>query len=109
MRTIQKRNGNHRKIGYKHYVRILGEHKKELPDRYTVKEIGICGSCVRGEERVRSDIDILVDFVEAPEFSSFMSLADFLERILHRKIDLVRKPIIRKELRDQVLNEVIYV
>lgn len=87
-------------MSYKQFARILGKHKKDLCEQYKVKEIGIFGSFVRGEQKKRSDVDILVDFAESP---------DFLEEILNKKVDLVRKPVIRKELRDQVLSEVIYV
>lgn len=29
----------------------IKQHKKELEEKYKVKEIGVFGSCVRGEER----------------------------------------------------------
>ena len=35
---------------------ILAQHKKELADRYKVKEIGIFGSYIRGEQRERRAI-----------------------------------------------------
>lgn len=73
-----------------------------------MREIGIFGSFARGEQRSRSDIDILVDFDEIPDLFVFIGLADYLEEILCSKVDLVRKPVIRKELREQILNEVVY-
>jgi predicted nucleotidyltransferase len=109
MKTTQRRNGNRKRGSYRKYARILAEHKKDLQERYRVKEIGIFGSYVRGEQKTRSDIDILVDFNGDPDFSIFMRLADFLEEILHKKVDLVRRPVLRKELREQVLKEVIFV
>ena len=41
---------------------ILALHKQELRREYRVKEIGIFGSYVRGEQKKRSDVDILVEF-----------------------------------------------
>jgi predicted nucleotidyltransferase len=41
---------------------ILKEHKAEVVQKYRVREIGIFGSFVRGEQKRRSDIDILVEF-----------------------------------------------
>jgi len=42
--------------------KILRQHKTELKEKYGVKEIGIFGSYVRGEQKKKSDIDILVEF-----------------------------------------------
>jgi len=41
---------------------ILQRYKTELEERYGVKEIGVFGSYVRGEQRADSDLDILVEF-----------------------------------------------
>lgn len=83
-------------------------HKPALREQYKVREIGIFGSYARGEQRLNSDIDVLVDFDEVPDLIAFMGLAEYLERILGKKVDLVRKPVIRKELREEILTEVIY-
>ena len=104
-----KHNKTGRRASYKDYARILREQKKLLGQRFHVKEIGIFGSYVCGEQLKRSDLDILVDFEEIPDLGVFMGLADYLETILKKKVDLVRKPVIRKELREQVLNEVVYI
>ncbi|MEM4611046.1 MAG: nucleotidyltransferase domain-containing protein, partial [Thermoproteota archaeon] len=42
--------------------KVLKEHKEELREKYGVKEIGIFGSYVRGENKESSDLDILVEF-----------------------------------------------
>jgi len=47
---------------------IIRKHKKELREKYNVKEIGIFGSIVRGEAREGSDVDILVEFGETYRF-----------------------------------------
>ena len=43
---------------------ILAQHKKELAHRYKVKEIGIFGSYIKGKQKKKSDVDILVEFEE---------------------------------------------
>jgi len=43
-------------------IQILKRHKKELYNKYGIKEIGLFGSFVRGEESAKSDIDILVEY-----------------------------------------------
>jgi hypothetical protein len=60
---------------------ILLEQKQLLIDKYKVKEIGIFGSFVRGEQREKSDVDILVDFSE-PVGLEFVGLCNFLDEIL---------------------------
>lgn len=45
---------------------ILKKHKEEVSRKYKVSEIGIFGSFVRGDQKKRSDIDVLggMDFNE---------------------------------------------
>ncbi len=89
--------------------KILARHKKELYEKYKIKEIGVFGSFVRGEEREESDIDILVEFEEVPGLIKFIEIEEYLSKLLGRKVDLVRKPAIRKELSHRILKEVVYV
>lgn len=81
--------------------------KPVLKKEYHVKEIGIFGSYARGEESSKSDVDVLVDFNRLPDLWRFINLENYLSDILHKKVDLVRKQVIRKELRDNILKEVI--
>ncbi|MEW6686520.1 MAG: nucleotidyltransferase family protein [Candidatus Edwardsbacteria bacterium] len=82
--------------------------KKFLKENYKVKEIAIFGSFVRSEQKRGSDIDILVDFYEVPDLLEFLNLERYLERILRKKIDLVRKPAVRRELKRKISSEAIY-
>ena len=88
---------------------ILKEHKGEVVRRYRVSELGIFGSFVRGEQKRRSDIDILVEYEEVPDLFEFINLERYLQRLLRKKIDLVRKEAIRPELKNRILSEVIYI
>ena len=88
---------------------ILKEHKKDLAEKYKVKEIGLFGSYVRGEQGKRSDVDILVEFQKVPDLFTFIELEIYLERILKKKVDLVEKNGLRPRLKDIILNEVVYV
>jgi predicted nucleotidyltransferase len=45
-----------------------------LSKKYKVKEIGVFGSYVRGEQKKQSDLDILVEFKETAN----LSLLDFI-------------------------------
>ncbi len=48
---------------------ILKEHKEEVSRKYKVSEIGIFGSFVRGDQKKRSDIDVLGDM----DFNEFLN------------------------------------
>mgnify|MGYP000946642095 CR=1 FL=1 len=90
-------------------VGILSKHKPNLCENFEIKEIGIFGSFVRGDQKRGSDIDILVEFTEIPGLLRFIEIENHLRRILKKKVDLVRKGAIRPELKERILNEVLYI
>lgn len=85
----------------------LQKYKPELEKKYKVKKIGIFGSYARGEQKKSSDIDILVEFSE-PIGWEFVDLKEFLESILDMKVDLVTIGALKSQLKDRILQEVIY-
>lgn len=88
----------------------LRNNSNEIKQKFKVKEIGIFGSRIKGTARKRSDIDILVEFEDAGEtFDNYMELKFFLEKLFKKKIDLILKNVLREELKEQILSEVIYV
>ncbi|MHB1680585.1 MAG: nucleotidyltransferase family protein [bacterium] len=86
---------------------ILRKHKKELKEKYYISEIGIFGSYVRGEETPKSDVDILVEFERPISLFTISSLENFLSDLLSMKADVVRKRSVRKELKEDILNEAV--
>lgn len=88
--------------------RVLAEHRDELRERFKVKEIGIFGSFVRGEQRKRSDVDILVEFEEPPSLFEFMDLEDYLSKLLGLKVDLVTRDALKPRIGEHILREVVY-
>ncbi|WP_297071343.1 nucleotidyltransferase family protein [Thermococcus sp.] len=57
---------------------ILRTHRRELEERFRVKEIGVFGSYVRGEATEEGNVGILVDFYEVPLCWSSVSLRSTL-------------------------------
>jgi predicted nucleotidyltransferase len=88
---------------------ILSKHKAEVQEKYGVKEIGIFGSFVRGEQKRQSDIDILVEYSIPPDAFLLIDLEDYLRKILKKKVDLIRKGAIRPELKEIISKEVVYI
>ena len=68
-------------------IRILRRELPYLKEKYGVEKIVLYGSYAKGTHKKKSDIDILVD-IKRPIGLEFVSLADRLEEILGRKVDL---------------------
>lgn len=82
--------------------------KPVLSERYKVKAIGIFGSYAKGEQSDASDIDILVDLQE-PLGWDFFELKDFLEEQLEQPVDLVTRNALKKQLKDKILRQTVFV
>ena len=80
-----------------------------LAEKYNVKRLGIFGSVARGDSKKDSDVDILVEFKSPVGFFDFIMLENYLTESLGRKVDLVTKEALKPLIRDDVLNDVIYV
>jgi predicted nucleotidyltransferase len=56
--------------------------------KYKVREIGLFGSFVRGEQEDGSDIDLIVDF-EEPSIENLMGLSSFLENLFGKRVEIL--------------------
>jgi len=76
---------------------LLRKHKEELRERFKVKELGIFSSYVRGEQKEKSDLDVIIEFedeesLEAFEFIGLMiDLEEYLQKIVGKKVHLASK------------------
>lgn len=57
--------------------------------RHGASNIRLFGSVVRGEETPSSDVDLLVDLAEERGFDDYLALAEKLEALIGRRVDLV--------------------
>lgn len=96
-------------LSLKEIHEILKAHKKDISEKYKIRELGVFGSYVRGEQKKRSDVDILVEFDVVPDLLKFIEIERYIQKLLKKKVDLVRKNALRPELKDIILNEVVYV
>lgn len=89
---------------------ILAKHKEELMAKYGVREIGVFGSYLHGEEKKDSDVDVLVEFEEDARISllDFVGLENYLSDLLGVKVDLVEKSALKPRIGRRILKEVIY-
>ena len=88
-------------------INIEELRQKILPilQRYEVKKIGLFGSCIRGEMREDSDIDILVEIEKDISLLDFVGLKLEIEETLGRNVDLVEYNTIKPLLKEKILKE----
>jgi len=87
----------------------LKELKPIFKEKYKVSEIGIFGSYVRGMQKKRSDLDILIEFEEVTDLWTYIELQDFLSKKLKVKVDLVMKSVLKPYIGKVILQEVVYI
>lgn len=87
----------------------LQELKPIIAERYKVKQVGLFGSFVRGEQSPSSDIDVLAEFGDDADLFDLIGLTLFLEEVLQRRVDVVPKRALRRELQESVLREAVAV
>lgn len=81
--------------------------KPYLAKSYGVIRIGVFGSYARNEQLKTSDIDILIEFDRAIGLE-FMDIQYYLEDKLGVSVDLARMNTIKPQMRDKILNEIIF-
>ncbi len=87
---------------------VLKQIKPTIQANYHVNEIGLLGSVLRDDFEKDSDIDKVVNFNLSIGIE-FVDLADFIEKKLKRKVDLVSKNGIKEKYFKTFSNEIYYV
>jgi hypothetical protein len=78
-------------------------------EKYKVKTIGVFGSYVRGEQKKKSDVDVLVEFHEPISLLEFVALERELSERIGKKVDLVMKTVLKPRIGENILKEVVYI
>lgn len=90
--------------------RIIEKHSSDIKKTFSVKEIGLFGSYVKGTEKPESDVDILVVFQKGhKDFFNYMRLKYYLGELIGKSVDLVMKEAVKPPLREKIFKEVVYV
>ena len=89
-------------------VAYLRDKKTYFNEKFGVTRIGIFGSFAQGEQTIKSDIDLVVEFEKSRKnIHSFLQLRRFLEKELSRKVDLgfehSLKPIVREDIKGKII------
>jgi predicted nucleotidyltransferase len=87
---------------------ILIPYKPSLVEKFKVTELGIFGSYVRGEQTKNSDVDILVEFSKVPTLFDLVEIEYSISDKLGLPVDLVDKKSLKAAIRENILNETVY-
>ena len=70
----------------KDYIISAIETNRQTLIRMGIQDVGLFGSYSRDEQSVKSDIDILIDFIpEMENFDNYMAVCDFFNNFLIMK------------------------
>jgi predicted nucleotidyltransferase len=86
---------------------IIRQHQDILAERYGVSIVAIFGSYVRGEQRRRSDLDLLADILRPVSLLELVGAELYLSEVLGVKVDLIPKRSVREELRETIFGEAV--
>jgi len=84
---------------------MLRDRLPQLREEYSIRDLWLFGSYVRGEQHKRSDLDVLVEFEEVPNLPKFISLERRLREITGIKVDLVSIRALKGEIGERILHE----
>lgn len=99
-------NGTERPTG----TRLSEEERAEIhriADRYGATNVRLFGSRARGEERIDSDVDLLVWRGPHMSLLDLVGMEQEIEDLLGRAVDLVTDSGLSPYLRDQILAEAV--
>lgn len=82
-------------------------HLPILKANFAVESLAFFGSLTRDDFTADSDVDIMVDF-NSDDFLLFVQLADELEKITKKKVDLVSKRSIKERHWNYLKDKLVY-
>jgi uncharacterized protein len=89
---------------------IVGQLRRMQPDlrrRYRIREMGVFGSYVRGEQTEGSDLDILVGLGEGIGLMELAGLQQDLSDALGVRVDLIMKESLKRRIGRRILSEAV--
>ena len=87
----------------------LNKHLPFISKNYNVAKVGVFGSMVHGDNTDKSDVDLLVELSQPISLFRFIELEEFLSKALGRQVDLVTEKALKKAIKDEILQETVYV
>ncbi len=93
-----------------HILKFLAQNKELFRGKYHIIRIGFFGSYARGDQNLKSDIDLLVEFEENTQdlYDLKLQLKDFFKNNLGLEVDICREKYIKPRLKKSILKETVY-
>ncbi|WP_298272080.1 nucleotidyltransferase family protein [Geobacter sp.] len=91
-------------------IEILRQNREEIlaiSSKYHADNVRLFGSVARGDERLESDIDFLVDFQPGSTLFDQISLIEALSSKLGRKVDVVSSRALNRHLAQKIQQEAV--
>jgi predicted nucleotidyltransferase len=85
------------KLDREQLLQTLREESPHLHDKYGIVRLALYGSFARGTSTENSDVDLLIE-LSRPLGLEFVALAEHLETLLGRKVDLATFETLRRSL-----------
>jgi uncharacterized protein len=89
---------------------VIAQLRRVQPDlrrRYPIRELGIFGSYVRGEQTHGSDLDILVNLDDGIGLLELAGLQHDLSEALGVRVDLVMRDAVKRGIAQRILSEAV--
>ncbi len=86
---------------------IIEEIKKreiEIKNKFNVKHLFLFGSYARDEQKITSDIDILVEFTGKYDFFNELDFQTYLYNIFKKDVGVIEKNHIAQNYKNYILN-----
>ena len=89
---------------------FIAQNKNLFREKFHIVRIGLFGSYARGDQKVDSDIDLLVEFEENTQdlFELKSQLKDFFKDKFEINVDICREKYIKPRIKKTILKETVY-
>ena len=89
---------------------FIAQNRNLLRDKFHIVRIGLFGSYARGDQKIDSDIDLLVEFEENTQdlYELKSQLKDFFKDRFGIDVDICREKYIKPRIKKTILKETVY-
>jgi len=86
-------------------IQSIQQQTTPIFDQYSIAYAGLFGSTSRGQETLKSDVDIMVKFEKPLGMFKYMEFINALEDKLQRKVDIVTVNSINKHVKPFIMKD----
>jgi uncharacterized protein len=90
---------------------FLEANKNYFLNNFNVSKVGIFGSYATGKQNDKSDLDIIVEFIDGTEnlYELKQNIREYIQKNLNLKVDICREKYIKNIFKDSILKSAYYV